>query len=469
MASAVLASRNEPCWGERKVYMRKYPNSVNTTTSAKNRNSNVNGKSLLTSQSNPNPAPSHPSNKQIPAHDPSTDIHVKEISSLSPPGGFPAKEMSRAGRVTFNLAAYTRLELKELKERLLSELEQVRILITRAENLKFQSVQPVFLPDPQKLNPSPNCTPKGHKECAGAKRANPFRKSGQKRKQKKRPTAVSLMRSCSQILTKMMKHKHGWVFNEPVDVVSLSLHDYHDIIKNPMDLGTVKLNLERKLYGTVLDFAADVRLTFNNALKYNPQGHDVHVMAETLLGKFERMFKPVVRKFGEIPVTVKKKEMSFEEKAVLGKSLEELPPEKMGEVLSILKKRNGNGDVSAEGDEIELDIDVIDNETLWELDRFVKQVADLKKLKSEVVEVKEVQKVGVGEEEVDIGEEIQVGNFPSVEIERDVSSSSSESSSSSSGESGSSSDDDDDDEDGVKSAVSDAKDAAMAMAMGVET
>ena len=72
-----------------------------------------------------------------------------------------------------------------------------------------------------------------------------------------------------------MKHKHGWVFNTPVDVVGLGLHDYHQIIKQPMDLGTVKSRLSKKEFGWPLDFASDVRLTFNNAKTYNSKGQKV--------------------------------------------------------------------------------------------------------------------------------------------------------------------------------------------------
>ncbi|CAN7098105.1 unnamed protein product [Brassica rapa subsp. narinosa] len=61
--------------------------------------------------------------------------------------------------------------------------------------------------------------------------------------------------------------------------------------------------------------------------------------------------------------------MTMEEKAKLGVNLQELPPEKLGQLIQILKKRTTN--LSQDGDEIELDIEELDNETLWELDRFV--------------------------------------------------------------------------------------------------
>jgi hypothetical protein len=39
----------------------------------------------------------------------------------------------------------------------------------------------------------------------------------------------------------LKNHKHGWVFNEPVDPIKLGIPDYFQIIKEPMDLGTVKV------------------------------------------------------------------------------------------------------------------------------------------------------------------------------------------------------------------------------------
>lgn len=44
----------------------------------------------------------------------------------------------------------------------------------------------------------------------------------------------------------MLSKKHvayAWPFYKPVDVKALGLHDYLDIIKHPMDLGTIKVIL----------------------------------------------------------------------------------------------------------------------------------------------------------------------------------------------------------------------------------
>ncbi|XP_050205704.1 transcription factor GTE4 isoform X2 [Mercurialis annua] len=244
-----------------------------------------------------------------------------------------------------------------------------------------------------------------------------------------------VFKNCSALLDKLMKHKHGWIFNSPVDTKGLGLHDYHLIIKYPMDLGTVKTKLSKNWYKSPEEFAEDVRLTFNNAMRYNPKGQDAHVMAEILLTTFEErwcviksdydrerrfgisydlgMHTPTSRKAhtlppppldvrrilertesmprppmdprpkpisttpsGRTPAPKKpkakdlhKREMTYEEKQKLSTNLQSLPAEKMDNIVQIINKRNSS--LNQQGDEIEVDIDSVDVETLWELDRFV--------------------------------------------------------------------------------------------------
>lgn len=80
---------------------------------------------------------------------------------------------------------------------------------------------------------------------------------------------------------------YAWPFYQPVDAELLGLHDYHDIIKKPMDFGTVKKKMDNREYRTPQDFAADVRLIFTNCYKYNPADHDVVAMARKLQDVFE--------------------------------------------------------------------------------------------------------------------------------------------------------------------------------------
>ncbi|KAK4364059.1 hypothetical protein RND71_015417 [Anisodus tanguticus] len=227
-----------------------------------------------------------------------------------------------------------------------------------------------------------------------------------------------MLKNCHALLERLMKHKHGWVFNQPVDTKALGLHDYFDIIKNPMDLGTVKSRLETNRYTSPEEFAEDVRLTFQNAMTYNPKGQDVYMMAEQLSKIFEEKWAPIEADYmrelrlltdsgGKVgskrtldrsesttnPVGSKtksvtlpqsgrtlipkkpkakdpnKRDMTYDEKQKLSTSLQNLPSEKLENVVQIIKKRNSS--LCQQDDEIEVDIDRVDTETLWELDRFV--------------------------------------------------------------------------------------------------
>uniref|UniRef100_A0A0D9X402 Bromo domain-containing protein n=1 Tax=Leersia perrieri TaxID=77586 RepID=A0A0D9X402_9ORYZ len=103
-------------------------------------------------------------------------------------------------------------------------------------------------------------------------------------------------KQCGNLLKNLFKHQWSSPFLTPVDAVKLNIPDYFDIIKNPMDLGTIEKKLNAGLYSTPWDFAADVRLTFENAITYNPRDNVVHTMAKTLLKIFETRWRFIEKK-----------------------------------------------------------------------------------------------------------------------------------------------------------------------------
>ncbi|KAI4492152.1 hypothetical protein M0802_010049 [Mischocyttarus mexicanus] len=104
------------------------------------------------------------------------------------------------------------------------------------------------------------------------------------------------LKSCNEILKELFSKKHSgyaWPFYKPVDAELLGLHDYHDIIKKPMDLGSVKTKMDSREYKTAQEFASDVRLIFTNCYKYNPPDHDVVAMARKLQDVFEMRYAKI--------------------------------------------------------------------------------------------------------------------------------------------------------------------------------
>ncbi|KAM0028733.1 putative chromatin remodeler Bromodomain family [Helianthus debilis subsp. tardiflorus] len=587
-ASTVLASRNN---NHHQSFMGEIPNY-----------SNNNPHRILNPNPNPNQKPKSNKKKHFPnsaingrphsttAVDPSALVATQSASDdaysfnqkpIEPGYG---NSFNYGPYVTYNVAKCSRSEINELRKKLVSDLERIRKLNDRIQ-----------VPD---VNPNPRSANGKFKKLTGNKRLPmPFGSSNKEMKHFRQGLVnggevdESLMKNCRQALTKLMKHKLSWVFNKPVDAVALGLHDYHQIIKRPMDLGTVKSNLSKGLYSNPLDFASDVRLVFENAMLYNPRTDEVHGMADQLFRYFEELFRPIQAKLATnrqvvnefsavdeldgsswddiqsperlkkvktgltsgvgpgpvvpsvsnkqnhstasnpiIPPVVhsvqsfqsvhspvrslsppmqaaepvkpsstgtgtrgvvaklpkprakdpNKREMNMEEKQKLGLGLQSMPPEKMPQLLQIIRKRNDQ--LAQEGDEIELDIEALDTETLWELDRFVtnwkKHVSKTKRqallvnnvsavaapsVSADIDDVPMGEKIDsmkkgkkdTGEEDVDIGDEMPESSFPHVEIEKDdgggqgaaaghgndnaASSSSSGSSSSSSGDSSSSS------------------------------
>ncbi|XP_076896557.1 transcription factor GTE8-like [Bidens hawaiensis] len=207
-----------------------------------------------------------------------------------------------------------------------------------------------------------------------------------------------LKKQCESLLKKLMTHQHGWVFNKPVDVVALKIPDYFNVIKNPMDLGTIKEKLSSGKYSSPLEFLADVRLTFSNAMTYNPPGNDVHIMADVLSKFFELRWKSIEKKLPvdnpqqnllheEIdlvkPVPPSKKRkiasiqqaqlpdpvklvMTSEEKHNLSRELEAHLGDLPDNIIEFLRQHSSSGNEGGE-DEIEIDIDDLNDETLFKL------------------------------------------------------------------------------------------------------
>jgi len=71
----------------------------------------------------------------------------------------------------------------------------------------------------------------------------------------------------------------------------LASQDYHKIIKQPMDLGTIKKRLENNYYWSAKECIQDFNTMFTNCYVYNKPGEDVVVMAQTL----EKLFLTKVR------------------------------------------------------------------------------------------------------------------------------------------------------------------------------
>ncbi|KAL6980391.1 hypothetical protein U1Q18_022033 [Sarracenia purpurea var. burkii] len=233
-----------------------------------------------------------------------------------------------------------------------------------------------------------------------------------------------LMRQFGTILRQITQHKWAWPFMQPVDVEGLGLHDYYEVIERPMDFTTIKNQMEAKDgagYKNVREICADVRLIFTNAMEYNHENTDVHVMAKTLLAKFDekwlqllpkvteeekrreeeeaetqlniqlaqesahaKMARDLSNELYEVDMHLEElremllqscRKITTEEKRKLGVGLTRLSPEHLSKALEIVAQNNTSFEATVE--EVELDIDAQSESTLWKLKFFVKDALEI--------------------------------------------------------------------------------------------
>ncbi|KAN0097236.1 hypothetical protein V8E55_001682 [Tylopilus felleus] len=85
--------------------------------------------------------------------------------------------------------------------------------------------------------------------------------------------------------SQISQHRNGNIFHNPIK--NSEAPDYHDIIKRPMDLKTIKARIKDGVISNSLEFQRDVYLMFANAMMYNRPSSDIYRMAEEMMAESE--------------------------------------------------------------------------------------------------------------------------------------------------------------------------------------
>ena len=230
----------------------------------------------------------------------------------------------------------------------------------------------------------------------------------------------NLWSQCATIVKQVKQNKQAWPFHVPVDPVALNLPDYFNIVKKPISIKEIIDKLggpdgknPAKTYQSPLELRDDMRQMFDNCRLYNQPGQDVRIMGDMLSDLFEKkwqnsnlegkyMMEMDIQKLEDdeflaggglattsaAPTAVvaaaapkpaprpapkpvpAPQAMSFEQKRKLSVSLGMMPADKLARVVEIIN--SGPSQLATgDDDEIELDIDALDNVTLWKLDDYV--------------------------------------------------------------------------------------------------
>ena len=88
---------------------------------------------------------------------------------------------------------------------------------------------------------------------------------------------------CQHHIDELMKSPMTQPLRVPVDPVKDSAPNYLKVIKNPMDLGTIKKKLRTNQYQSVDEFVSDIKLVCDNSITYNGKNSMLGMIADDIM------------------------------------------------------------------------------------------------------------------------------------------------------------------------------------------
>lgn len=191
-----------------------------------------------------------------------------------------------------------------------------------------------------------------------------------------------------RVVVQLMKHPRAAPFCQPVHMPG-----YTKVIKEPMDLSTVKKRLKDGEYNSSAELIHDVGQIWDNAWRFNEPGSDIF-LATTEMSRF---FEQLLAEMGEEQIPSSKKAVSqprnsspklpssplaitpskssgslpltAEEKTQLKHDLVKIPPEKLRGVIELTRGKLGTRELDTS---YEFDLDLLAPDVVRELERYVK-------------------------------------------------------------------------------------------------
>ena len=97
------------------------------------------------------------------------------------------------------------------------------------------------------------------------------------------------------LILKLRSHEDSVPFRQPVDIISLDIPEYYNIVKYPMDLATIYSKLEQNIYTCFEEVVVDVRQMFGNCYLFNHRDDPITLICERLELEFELHLRNLVR------------------------------------------------------------------------------------------------------------------------------------------------------------------------------
>jgi bromodomain-containing protein 3 len=197
------------------------------------------------------------------------------------------------------------------------------------------------------------------------------------------PLPCQLPFSTTQSPHQQNTHSHKTYTHTPFhDREAYGLHDYPQVIKRPMDMSTCEKKLLAGEYSNPNKFAADFRLIYKNAQTYNRSDSDIYKTAEMLARIFEKKWAKL--KFSSSSgsgAAKKQREVTRYDRVRFSQMVNQLTSDQLGVMVNMIQKECPEALNEEDDDELEIEINNLDGNTLLQLIDFAENAitADKKK------------------------------------------------------------------------------------------
>ncbi|KAH7479465.1 hypothetical protein PRNP1_008737 [Phytophthora ramorum] len=179
-------------------------------------------------------------------------------------------------------------------------------------------------------------------------------------------------KKCLDVVEHFIKLDSCEPFRERVNWEEWGLYDYLQVVKEPMDLGTIRSKLSKNEYKKPAEFARDMRLVWHNCKLYNQDGSDLYLLADELTKKFEDRVKTMKLDVGPVPKADKSiPAPSLEEKIHFSQNIYKIPSKDLNAIIELLQEQCPKALDKSSPDELDIVVDHIDNKTFRDLEKFV--------------------------------------------------------------------------------------------------
>jgi hypothetical protein len=184
------------------------------------------------------------------------------------------------------------------------------------------------------------------------------------------------------LLGQLEKEPNAAPFLEPVDWKALGLQDYPKIVKNRMDISSIRMKLKNREYETYESFFGDIQLIWDNCKSYNIVDSEIYRMAEDCERTSKRMIQKVRQnkkrtreddRSDDEESEDQEAEVSFDERIKFTDYVRKLTIEQMTELVKMMQEECPSVIDDMGSDKLQIKVDHIDRANFEKFMDFVKR------------------------------------------------------------------------------------------------